>query len=96
MSHYAKVIEGVVVKVIVAEKDYIDELPDRKTWIQTSYNTRGNIHLENKAPLRGNFAGVGYIYDDQYDVFYPPKPKNAISLDKNTWTWILPETKTPE
>ena len=92
MSHYAKVNNGKVEQVIVAEADFfktfIDTTPG--TWIQTSYNTRGNIHTLGGTPLRANYAGIGYTYDATNDVFYAPQPFNSWILNKTTWTWEAP------
>ena len=98
MSHFAKVINGIVNRVIVAEPEFFDTYIDLTPgiWIQTSYNTHGNIHYgtdgnpDGKEPLRGNYAGIGYIYDSINDVFYPPKPYNSWLLDEATWTWNPP------
>jgi hypothetical protein len=91
MSHFAKVCDGKVLKVIVAEKEffdtYIDDSPGE--WIQTSYNTHGNQHPEGR-PLRGNYAGIGYTYDRTNDVFYAPQPYASWILDNTTWTWKAP------
>lgn len=74
MSHFAKVENGVVTQVIVAEQDVIDSglFGDPKSWVQTSYNTRDGIHLLGGTPLRKNFAGIGYTYDQVKDEFNPP------------------------
>jgi hypothetical protein len=92
MSHYAKVNNGKVEQVIVAEADFfktfIDSSPGQ--WIQTSYNTRGGIHTLGGTPLRGNYAGIGYTYDQTNDVFYAPQPFNSWILNKTTWTWESP------
>ena len=94
MSHFAKVVDGIVEQVIVAEQDYINLLPNPEQWIQTSYNTRAGQHLHGGTPLRGNFAGVGYVYDTEHDVFYLPKPHPNAVLDKTTWHWNgLPVTE---
>ena len=95
MSHFAKVLDGKVLKVIVAEQSFFDTFIDSSpgTWIQTSYNTRGNHHF-NGTPLRGNFAGIGYTYDQAKDVFYAPKPFSSWLLNESTWTWEAP-TPTP-
>ena len=61
MTHYAKIEDGVVTNVIVAEQDFIDT--QEGTWVQTSYNTRSGVHLNSKTPLRKNYAGIGYTYD---------------------------------
>lgn len=89
MSHFAKVLDGKVVEVIVAEQNFIDALPDSSSWVQTSYNTHGNQHPENR-PLRGNYAGIGYTYDAQNDVFYAPKPYPSWTLNQTTWLWEAP------
>lgn len=91
MSHYAKVRDGRVLEVIVAEEDFFTTFRDSSpgTWIQTSYRTRKNQHPEGR-PLRGNFAGIGYIYDYTHDVFYGPQPYPSWILDQTTWTWKAP------
>ena len=89
MAHFAKVVKGRVVKVIRAEPEFFDTFKDSSPgkWIQTSYNTKGNQHVNGLTPLRGNFAGVGYIYDAENDVFYPPKPVPEAVLNTSTWKW---------
>ena len=91
MSHYAKVVDGKVAQVIVAEADFFDTFVDTSpgTWIQTSYNTQGNQHPEGR-PLRGNYAGIGYTYDQANDVFYAPQPFASWILNNATWTWEAP------
>jgi len=87
MSHFAKINNGIVTEVIVAEQDYIDSLDG--TWLQTSYNTQGNQHPEGR-PLRGNYAGIGYTYNATNDVFYAPQPYASWILNNTTWTWEAP------
>lgn len=91
MSHFAKVCDGKVIQVIVAEKEFFDTFVDSSpgTWIQTSYNTHGNQHPEGR-PLRGNYAGIGYTYDSVNDVFYAPQPYPSWTLNNNTWLWESP------
>ena len=92
MAHYAKVDQGRVLKVIVADEDYINSFVDTEpgNWIQTSYNTRGGIHTLGGTPLRKNFAGVGYTYDAQRDAFIPPKEFNSWVLNETTCLWEAP------
>jgi hypothetical protein len=87
MAHFARIVDGTVTEVIVAEKDFADTLPGQ--WIQTSYNTYGNQHPENR-PLRGNYAGIGYTYDAANDVFYAPSPFQSWILNLFTWLWEAP------
>lgn len=92
MSHFAKVLNGKVVQVIVAEPEFFNTFIDSSPgeWIQTSYNTLGNQHKSGGTPLRGNYAGVGYVYDKQNDVFYAPQPYPSWTLNNTTWLWDAP------
>ena len=91
MSHFAKVVDGKVTQVIVAEQEFFDTFVDSSpgTWLQTSYNTHGNQHPEGR-PLRGNYAGIGYNYDATNDVFYAPQPFPSWILNNTTWLWEAP------
>jgi hypothetical protein len=90
VSHFAKVVNGVVTQVIVAEPEFFDTFVDSSPgkWIQTSYNTYGNQHRLDGTPLRGNFAGIGFTYDREKDVFIPPKPEGDWTLDETTYLWV--------
>jgi hypothetical protein len=92
MAHYAKVNNGIVEKVIVAEADFFNTFVDSSpgAWIQTSYNTYGNQHKLGGTPVRGNYAGIGYTYDATNDVFYAPKPFPSWTLNESTWLWESP------
>ena len=92
MSHFAKVVDGKVTQVIVAEPDFFNTFVDTSPgeWIQTSYNTHGNQHTQGGTPLRGNYAGIGYTYDRTNDVFYSPKPFASWILNESTWLWEAP------
>ena len=98
MAHYAKVQNGIVVDVTVAEEDFIQTFADAQEWIQTSYNTYGNVHYDpvtgkpdGKPALRGNYAMIGGIYDAVNDVFYPPQPFPSWSINAGTnWVWTAP------
>ena len=91
MSHFAQVKNGIVAQVIVAEQDFIDAgyAGDPQEWIQTSIRTAGNTHPEGR-PLRGNFAGIGHIYDAVNDVFYAPQTFPSWTLNTETWLWEPP------
>lgn len=92
MSHFAKVENGIVTQVIVAEQDVIDTGMFGSGWIQTSYNTRRGQHPEGR-PLRKNYAGIGYTYDVGRDAFIPPKPYNSWVLIEETCQWKAPVDK---
>ena len=93
MSHFAQ-IDGnnIVTQVIVIEQDVVDTglFGDPASWIQTSYNTSGGIHLLGGTPLRKNYAGIGYTYDSTRDAFIPPKPFNSWILNETTCLWEAP------
>ena len=105
MSYFAKcestanAAARVVTEVISADQAFVDTQPG--FWIQTSYNTRGNVHYAPSPPaepgtpdggvaLRGNYAGIGYTYDIPNDVFYAPQPYPSWILSSSTWLWEAP------
>lgn len=102
MAHFAQVIDGTVVDVLVIEQDQIDTglFGDPSTWIQTSYNTRRGIYYtpntttpdpnQSKA-FRKNFAQPGYTWDAGRNAFIPPKPQDGTwVLDEFSCTWVQP------
>lgn len=91
MSHFAKVIDGIVTEVLVIEQDVIDTgaFGDPALWVQTSYNTYGGQHPEGR-PLRKNYAGVGDTYDAERDAFYAPQPFASWTLNEDTCLWDAP------
>ena len=91
MSHFAKVNGlGIVEQVIVAEQDFINTLSDATSWVQTSYNTIGGVHVLGGTPFRKNYASIGHRYDPARDAFIPPKPYNSWVLDEQTCLWNPP------
>lgn len=101
MGHYAKVVDGVVKKVIVADatffETFVDDSPGE--WIKTSYNTFGGIHYQPDSwipspdqtkSLRKNYAGIGFTYDKVLDAFIPPKPFPSWTLNEQTCLWEAP------
>ena len=95
MSHFAKICDGKVIQVIVADPDFFDTFVDTSPgqWLQTSYNTKGGVHYgadgqpDGGVALRGNYAGIGYTYDHVNDVFYAPQPFASWTLNQTTWQW---------
>ena len=98
MSHFAKVLNGTVINVIVAEPDFFKTFVDTHPgqWIQTSYNTRGGVHYgpdgqpDGGVALRKNYAGLGFTYDLERDAFIPPKPFASWTLNDDTCLWDPP------
>ena len=104
MSSYAKINNGIVEKVIVAEAEFFDTFVDDTPgkWIQTSYNTRGGVHYEpdsntpssdQSKALRKNHAGIGYTYDETKDAFIPPQQFSSWTLNNTTCLWDPPIPK---
>lgn len=95
MSHYAKVLDGKVAQVIVAEPEFFENFVDTSPgeWIQTSYNTHGGVHVNGGTPLRKNYAGIGFTYNRELDAFIPPQPYASWTLDEDTCLWEPPLAK---
>ena len=95
MTHFAKIEDSVVVYVIVAEQDFIDN-HTTGTWVQTSYNTKGGKHYapnsnteDDGVALNKNYAGIGYTYVDGAG-FHAPQPYPSWTLDSDTYLWEPP------
>jgi len=87
MAHYAKVENGLVTQVIVADTKEWCQTNLGGTWVQTSYNTKGNQHPEGR-PLHKNYAGIGYTWDGTG--FAAPQPYASWSLNSDTYLWEAP------
>jgi len=61
-----------------------------KMWIQTTYNTKGGKHSKGKAPFRGNYAGIGYTWDQDNQIFWPAKPYASWVKDITNVSWKSP------
>jgi hypothetical protein len=93
MAHFAKIVDGTVETVIVAEtKDWCENNLGG-TWIQTSYNTYGGVHTLGGTPLNKNYAGIGFTWDGTG--FAAPQPYPSWQLDEDTYLW-QPPTPMPE
>ena len=101
MSHFAKVVDGIVTEVIVAEPEFFETFVDDSPgeWIQTSYNTHGGIHYDpvtrepsadQSKALRKNYAGIGMIYDRDRDAFYHKKPFPSAVFNEEMCNWDHP------
>ena len=101
MAHYAKVNNGIVEQVIVAEADFFDNFVDSSPgqWLQTSYNTRGGVHYQPNTTtpsedqtkaLKKNYAGIGFTYDATRDAFIPPQPFASWTLNEDSCLWEPP------
>jgi hypothetical protein len=98
MAHYAFLDENNIVTEVIVGKDEGDGTDWEvyygnfrgQTCKRTSYNTSGNAHSDSGTPFRGNYAGIGYTYDETNDVFYAPKPYDSWVLDQTKWIWKAP------
>jgi len=77
-------------------RQYLERIHHWPLWKQTSYNTVANTHKLGGTPLRGNYAGVGYIYDEDNDIFWPPKPFPSWVKNTTTAAWQSPIGDSPE
>ena len=102
MAHFAKLGTGNIITAVhvvsndvatteQAGVDFLNNLyKTRDVWKQTSYNTKGGVHLLGGTPFRKNYAGVGYTYNQTKDAFIPPKPFDSWTLNENTCLWEAP------
>ena len=105
MAHYAFIDENNIVTEVIVGRDEDDLAEGVTSWedyygafrgqrcLQTSYNTIAGQHLTGGAPFRGNYAGVGHIYDEALDAFVQPKPEPTDEVadwifDEETFSWV--------
>ena len=65
-------------------------------WIQTSYNTASGIHKNGGTPLRGNYAGIGYTWDEDDNIFWPKKPYASWVKHNASASWKSPIGDAPD
>ena len=109
MAHYAFIKDNIVTEVIVGkdendtdtlpngfanwEEYYLTKRSDQDACKRTSYNTYANAHNNGGTAFRGNYAGIGYTYDETNDVFYAEQPYESWSISADTnWLWKAPLT----
>jgi hypothetical protein len=101
MSHFAKldennivlavhVVNNEVITIDGAESEqvgieFLTGIHGHANWKQTSYN--GNF--------RKQYAGIGYEYDEENDVFISPRPFDSWTLDQN-FDWQPPVPRPQE
>jgi hypothetical protein len=107
MAHYAFLDNNNIVFMVipgVKETAIVNGISDWEQFyseqngyrvLRTSYNTLNGLHLTGGVPFRGNYAGIGYTYDENLDAFIPPKPYPSWVLNTVTFNWIAP-TPYPE
>jgi hypothetical protein len=61
-------------------------------WIQTSYNTSGNQHNLGGTPFRGNYAAIGYTWDEDNKIFWRKSPYASWVKNTTTASWDAPIT----
>ena len=103
MTYFAKLDADNIVTFVTAgrqEDDGLEEELNARTgdvYRQTSYNTHGGIHYTDGEPsedqtkaFRGTYAGIGFYYDEDLDIFYPPQPYASWTLNAQTASWVAP------
>ena len=99
MAHYAFLNKDNIVTEVIVGKNENEDGIDWETWYgnfreqvckRTSYNTYANEHQLGGTAFRGNYAGIGYTYDETNDVFIAPKPYESWVLNTTDWIWEAP------
>ena len=71
-------------------RQFLERIHSWPLWKKTSYNTSGGQHKLGGTPLRGNYAGIGYNYDEDNDIFMPKKPYASWVLNVAEARWQSP------
>jgi len=99
MAHYAFLNDNnIVTQVIVGKNEnegvydwekYYGEIMNCKC-VRTSYNTHGGIHTKGGIPFRKNYAGIGFVYDENLDAFIVPSPYPSWILNEDSCIYEAP------
>lgn len=102
MAHYAFIDDNNIVTQVIVGRDETEIVAGVTDWesyyaerhgqtcLRTSYNTSGNEHKSGGVPFRGNYAGIGFTYDETLDAFIPPQPYASWLLNEDTCLWDAP------
>ena len=77
-------------------RQFLENIHNWPLWKQTSYNTAFGVHKAGGTPLRGNYAGIGMIYDEDNDMFLSKKPYPSWTLNVSKARWQSPIGDAPE
>ena len=77
-------------------RQFLENIHSWPLWKKTSYNTMGGQHRLGGTPLRGNYAGIGMIYDEDNDIFIHKKPYPSWTLNVEEAKWESPVGDAPE
>ena len=79
--------------------DFLNKTHGWPLWAKTSYNTRNNKYYNEDGTegdaskaYRGNYAGIGYTWDEDNEIFWPKQPYASWSKDNSTASWVAPIT----
>lgn len=105
MAHYAFIDENNLVIDVIVGRDESDLAEGVGSWeeyygtirgmrcLRTSFNTHRNTHQDGGTPFRGNYAGIGFSYDEALDAFIPYQPFVSWIFDAKLFDWKPPKTK---
>ena len=77
-------------------RQFLERILNWPLWKRTSYNTSGGQHRLGGTPFRGNYAGIGMIYDEDNDIFISKKPHASWVLNTAEARWQSPIGDAPE
>jgi hypothetical protein len=91
MAHYAFLDENSIVTEVIVGIDETELIEGKipEVWYGEFRNQRC-VRTSYNANIRKNYAGIGYVYDEERDAFIPPKPFNSWLLNEETCQWESP------
>jgi hypothetical protein len=96
MAHYAFLDENNIVTEVIVGRDEWEEIDGITDWEQAYGEIRGQVckRTSYNGNIRGTYAGIGYLYDEEKDIFVTPQP--YLSWIRSGSFWQAPTPKPEE
>ena len=87
MAHYAFLDENNIVTEVIPGRNEWEEVDGITDWEQAYSEVRGQVckRTSYNGNIRGTYAGVGYSYNEEEDIFVVPQPYTSWTRNGSFW-----------
>jgi len=93
MAHYAFLDENNIVTEVIPGRDEWEEVDGITDWEQAYSEVRGQVckRTSYNSKIRGTYAGIGYLYNEEEDIFITPQPYPSWIRSGSFWQAPTPK-----